>query len=326
MKILSNPSVLVDSVLKPGFLSYPEYAEIKLLEPGGDSSFCYRCGESLVPLTYLEPEFYYQPCWDCVDAKKRKSERQSVVDGVLRNIKEFYYSRILGDRYLQLFIIDPIYFRNTLPHEYSMFKKVIGHLSPPSRNDIWFLDWVPGYPKVISLENLNGLQLVNLSEFYDIDNQAEKIVIGDYEVIFPELVNYDSKHHSRYSLFNKAKSIKTKRLKIGDKCIKFYNTERDNIKSIFKLLKNGEEINIGSLRKQDFAIIKLALMRNKNCLRLIFEVILEIIKACGKFRDTVFLKNTILIDPKKDKELNLLWTIKSYEELVSDETINISII
>ena len=115
-------------------------------------------------------------------------------------------------------------------------------------------------------------------------------------------------------------------VKIGDKCIKFYNTERDNIKSIFKLLKNGEEINIGSLRKQDFAIIKLALMRNKNCLRLIFEVILEIIKACGKFRDTVFLKNTITIDPKKDKELNLLWTIKSYEELVSDETINISII
>lgn len=325
MKILSDSTILQNEVLNPGFLDYKDYAEIKLLEPGNEDNYCGRCREPLTPLTYLEPDFYYQPCWNCVDSK-RKSERQSIVDGILRNVKEFYYSRILGDRYLQLFIIDPIYFKNTLPHEYSVFKKVLGHLSPPSRNDIWFLDWVPGFPKVISLDNLDGLQLINLSELYEIDNQPDKIVIGDYEIVFPELVSYDSKHHSRYSLFNKARTIKTKRLKIGDKCVKFYNTEKDNIKSIFKLLKNGEEINIGSLRKQDFAIIKLAIMRNKTCLRLIFEVALEIIKACGKFRDTVFLRNTINIDPKKDKLLNLLWTVKSYEDLVCDETINISII
>lgn len=325
MKIMSNPSIIEKDILEPGFLSYQEYAEIKLLEAGSEDIYCPRCKESLTPLTYLEPDFYYQPCWDCIDSK-RKSVRQSIVDGVLRNIKEFYYSRILGDRYLQLFIIDPIYFKNTLPHEYSTFKKVIGHLSPPNRNDIWFLDWIPGFPKIISLDNLDGLQLVNLSELYSIENKTDRIIIGDYEVIFPELVTYDSKHHSRYSLFNKVRTIKTKRLKIGDKCIKFYNTEKDNIKSIFRLLKNGEEINIGSLRKQDFAIIKLAIMRNKSCLRLIFEVILEIIKACGTFKDTAFLRNTVKIDPKKDKEFNLLWTIKSYENLVTDKTINISII
>ena len=325
MKILSNLEILQETILNPGFLSYQDYAEIKLLESGSEDSFCYRCGESLKPLTYLEPNFYYQPCWKCVDSK-RKSERQNIVDGILRNIKEFYYSRILGDRYLQLFIIDPIYFKNTLPHEYSMFKKVINHLNPPSRNDIWFLDWIPGFPKIISLENLDGLQLVNLSELYKIENKTDKIIIGDYEIVFPELVNYDSKHHSRYSLFNKARAIKTKRLKIGEKCIKFYNTEKNNVKSIFRLLKNGEEINIGSLRKQDFAIIKLAIMRNKTCLRLIFEVVLEILKACREFKDTVFLRNSVYIDPKKDKCFNLLWTIKSYEELVEDDTINISII
>ena len=185
MKILSNPEILQETILNPGFLSYQDYAEIKLLESGSEDSFCYRCGESLKPLTYLEPNFYYQPCWKCVDSK-RKSERQNIVDGILRNIKEFYYSRILGDRYLQLFIIDPIYFKNTLPHEYSMFKKVINHLNPPSRNDIWFLDWIPGFPKIISLENLDGLQLVNLSELYKIENKTDKSIIGDYEIVFPE--------------------------------------------------------------------------------------------------------------------------------------------
>ena len=327
MKILDDSSALEENILKPGFLTYQEYTEIKLLGGlGTEDSYCYRCGKALTPLTYLDPEFYYQPCWDCLDSK-RKSERQNIIDGILRNIREFYYSKILGDRYFQLFIIDPIYFRNTLPHEYSVFKKVIGHLNPPSRNDVWFLDWLPGFPKIISLDNLSGIQLVNLSELYDIDNQdPNKIIIGDYEIDFPELVTYDSKHHSRYSLFNKARSIKTKRLKIGNKCIKFYNTEKPNVKSIFRLLKNGEEINIGSLRKQDFAIIKLAIMRNKTYLRLVFEVVLEILKSCGKFRDTVFLRNSVCMDPKKEKIFNFFWTIKSHEELISDSSINISVI
>ena len=57
MKILSDPGILYENVLKPGFLSYQDYAEIKLLESGSEESYCYRCGESLKPLTYLEPDF-----------------------------------------------------------------------------------------------------------------------------------------------------------------------------------------------------------------------------------------------------------------------------
>ncbi len=328
MKILSDPSSLERNILDPGFLNYQEYAEIKLLEPGvaDGSNRCNRCQRELVPLTYLDPDFFYQPCQGCLNCM-RKSERQYTIDSIFRNIKEFYYSKVLSDRYLQLFIIDRIYFRNTIPHNYSVFRNIIKHLSLPNKGDLWFLDWLPGFPKIISLENLDGLCLTNLSRDHKIENKSDKIIIdNEYEIIFPELVTYDSKHHSRYSLFNKTKAIKTKRLKIGDKCVKFYNTEKLNIKSIFHILKNGEEFNVSSLKKQDFALIKLSIFRNKQCLRLIFEIVMEVLKVCNTFKDTVFLQNTVALDPKKEKTFNLLWTIKSYENLVSDSSINISII
>lgn len=304
------------------FMNYRDFCEVKLMEEKTEENVCYRCGKSLEPLTYLDPDFYYCPCWNCTP--KRKSEKDAQVDSIIRNMKEFY-SRLIGDRYYQLFLVDDIYFRTTIPHDYNVFKKVVNSLDPPSRNDIWFLDWIPGYPKIISMENLGGIKIVNLTQLYDnVSIEKDSVVVGDFEVRFPEFAAFDSKHHSRYSILNPGGDRRGKRLKLGDQCIKFYNTEDDNVKSIFKLYKNNEEMPIRNLTYQDYVIIKLALMRNKKFIRLVFDVALEVAKFSKVLRDSVFLKNTIILDPAKSLNVSLLWTPIS--EYKIDNNINISIL
>ena len=55
------------------FLRYSDYCEIKLLFKPEEYGKCYRCNKSLEPLTYLDPDFYYIPCWDCASKKKTEN-------------------------------------------------------------------------------------------------------------------------------------------------------------------------------------------------------------------------------------------------------------
>ena len=80
------------------FLRYSDYCEIKLLFKPEEYGKCYRCNKSLEPLTYLDPDFYYIPCWDC--ASKKKTERDMMTETIHRNIRD-YYNKIQGDRYFQ---------------------------------------------------------------------------------------------------------------------------------------------------------------------------------------------------------------------------------
>ena len=176
------------------------------------------------------------------------------------------------------------------------------------------------------MDNLEGIKIVNLTRLYSgVILEKDKTIIGDYEIRFPEMVPFDKKHHSRYSILNPNGDRKSKRLKISDQCVKLFNTEYDNVKSLFKLYKNGEEFPIRNLTYQDYVIIKLGIMRNKAFTKLIFDVVLEISRFVKTLRDTVFLKNTVLLDPDKgDTGFNLLWSPIS--EYRTDDFINISII
>lgn len=307
------------------FMDYYDYCEIKLQTPPDDH--CYKCGKRLEPLTLLDPEFFTMPCWDC--SSTRISNREIATDSIIKNIKEFY-SKLLGDRYFQLFIVDDIYLKTTFPHNYEIFKKVIISLNPPSRKDIWFLDWVPGYPKIISQENINGLKIVNITKLYkEPELKKDVIRVGDYEILLPELIKHNKKSFSRYSIFGEDKrgDRKRKRLKFGDTDIRLYDTGVKNVKSIFKVLKDGQEINTSEISYQDFVIIKLALMRDKDFMRILFDIIMETLRTVGTFNDTVFLKNSIIIstNPKKiNNTFNLLWSADS--EYKIDNIINISII
>lgn len=321
--ILDSSEEFEKELKRDHFMGYRDFSEIQLMLDVSDEGYCYRCGKQLEPLTYTNPNFYYCPCWEC--ASKRKSERAAITEGIIRNMKEFY-GRLVGDRYYQLFLVDDIYFKTTLPHDYEVFKKVVNSLSPPARNEIWFLDWLPGYPKIISMDNLQGIKIVNITSLYgEIISKKDSIQVGDYTIKFPEFMPFDNRHHSRYSILNTNGDRKSKRMKLGDQSIKFFNTEDDSVKSIFKVYQGEEEVALRNLTHQDFVIIKLALMRNKAFTRLIFDIILEASKSLGTFRDSVFLKNTVLLSPDKAPKLNLLWTPFS-EYKTDDGSINISII
>ncbi len=307
------------------FIDYYDYCEIKLQTPPDDH--CYKCGKELEPLTLLDPEFFTIPCWNC--SSTRISNREIATDSIIKNIKEFY-NKLLGDRYFQLFIVDDIYLRTTFPHNYEVFKKAIISLNPPSRKDIWFLDWVPGYPKIINQDNIKGLKIVNITKLYrEPELNKDVIRVGDYEILLPEFIKHNKKSFSRYSIFGEDKrgDRKRKRLKFGDTDIRLYDTGVKNVKSIFKILRNGEEINTSDLSYQDFVIIKLALMRDKDFMRILFDIIMETLRTVGTFNDTVFLKNSITIstNPKKiNNTFNLLWSANSEYKL--DNIINISIL
>ena len=321
MELCSNSKEMESRIFNTYFVTYVEYAEIRLLLPKSDDNYCYRCGKFLDLLTYLDPDFYYQPCWDCI---KRKTQKQSTIEDIIKNIKEFYHTKILGDRYFQLFIVDPIYYKNTIPHQYSVFKKIVNSMNPPSRNDIWFLDWKVGYPRIISQENLSGLKITNITKLYsNIQSTKDKIIVGDFEINFPESAAYE-RHYSRYNIFNKVGNRKTKRIKVGDSCYRLYNTADPEVKSIFKLTKKGEEITLNCLSHQDYVIIKLLIMRNKTFLKLIFDIIIESLRYTGTFKDTVFLKNSVVIDPKKESNFCFLWS--SISEFKNSSYINLSII
>lgn len=311
-------------LLEEHFISYKDYCELELMRNKEDNLYCIRCNTCRNPLTFLMRNDYYLPCWEC--SSKRKTEKLEAINGVYRDIKE-YYEKVLGDRYYQLYIIDDIYFKSTLPHDYSEFKNVLNNLKLPSRNDIWFIDWKLGYPKTINIQNINGLKIINLSDLYKVESTKSIQKINNFEILLPEIIPYDVKHFSRYNLVNKSSDRRTKRLKLSNlgKCVKFFNNQKNEFKSIFKIVDSTtkEEINLDDLTYQDYVIIKLALLRNKNYVRLIYDIIFETLKYVKVFKDKVFLKNTITTNPDKILNLNLSWIP---EKEYNNNDINISIL
>lgn len=324
----SSYEELVNHLEYSHFLSYGSYYENLMLSKE-DPVFCFKCNSEKQPLTWIDKEFYYLPCWNCI---KRKSEIEEARDDIIKNIKSFY-KKITGDRHFQLFVLDDIYSESTFPHRYSTFKEVLKLLElPKDREDLWFLDWSPGYPKIINRDNINGIKVVNLTGcFKKFINEKGRILVDDYEIVFPEKVPLDSKHYFRYNLLNASSNRKTKRIKLpslkntnGDQdCIKLYNTDHNSWKSLFKVYKGSMPVNVNEVSHQDKLILKLAIFRNKTALKLIFETIYELLKGVHNFRDGIFLKNTVLINPSKTIDFNLTWTV---EEEKYNEFINISIL
>lgn len=310
------------------FINYQEYCEIELTHKKDLDNFCFRCNKYKNSLTTLVKDFYYLPCRACSSSLTKKSDKQEVISNILKNIKSFY-DYILNDRYLQLFLVDNIYHKSTYSHDYVEFKKVLGKLELPNRNDLWLIGWNSGYPLIITLENLSGIKVLNLTKNYKIISDKDNIEVNNYKILFPEIVPYDKQHFSRYNILNLNSNRKTKRLKLDNSsnCIKFFNNPGTGVKSIFKIVDTttGELVDLKSLDHQDYTIIKLVLLRNKNYMRFIFSILLEFLKFCNKVKDSVFLKNSISINKEKEAIVNISWDSLS-NSIESNNLINISIL
>lgn len=319
---------LEDHLLQEHFLSMQAYYEMEPLRI--KDMICYKCGHYRPPLTYIEPTGFMMPCWDCITSKYEKTQYINTIRSAIID----YYGKVITDRYLQMFLINDIYFESSLRHTYSEFKDVLKELQKHNkydRNKIWFLDWMEGYPRTICIENLKGIKVILIDDYYDVKSEKTSIRINSWKIEYPEIVPFDQRHHSKYNILNisgDSKNTKRLRLKNSQKneCIKFYNNQRSRCKSLFRITdQNGDVINPSQLSEQDLTVTKLVLLRNKSFTKLILSMVEELLGNVSYFSDSVFLKNTVLIDPnqnKLEKRVNISWL----PEKIKDNYINISIL
>lgn len=271
------------------------------------------------PLTYIDPELYYLPVWSQL---RSTYERNQATSGCRDAIHD-YFGKIISDRYLQMFLVSDFYFNNTLSHTYEEFKEVLKE-KKQDRNKIWFLDWTPGYPKIICKENIEGIEAVLIDKYYRVCEEEEgRIRINHWTIEGPKLIPFDSRHHGRYNIFNQAKDTtrETKRLRFSGNsncCLKFRNSPC-GFKSI---LKAKDTYDLG---ERDLTVTKILILRNKPIMRVIGMILDEFAKQAGILSDGVFLKNTVWIDPRKEKiKINLSWL--PLEDNYKEDFINISIL
>lgn len=317
-------------LMEEHFLDMRSYYE---LDPGLDNPdhVCYKCEHNRTPLTYINnSENFYLPCWGCLG--NNKYDKPQSIDTVQRVLKS-YYKKIEGDRYLQMFLIDDMFFQNTLPHTYQGFKdvlKLIRQKQGIDRNEIWFPDFKTGYPKIICKENLEGIKIVTIKDRYLVESLKNGSVrVNDWIILGPELVPYDQKGHNRCNILNVNSSRNTKRIRLKDakdQCAKFYNNVADpDVKSMFQLVSREDgktPIDITTLSQGDQVVLKLILLRHRPFFKSLRLILDEFCKGTGILSDSVFLRNTITANPDLQLKIHLGWTVKSIRE----NFINISII
>lgn len=298
--------------------SYYESGEI-LLET---SEKCLKCGLPRSPLsTVLGANNYFLPCWRCIG--EDKYEKPQAIETVQKAIKD-YYSIVEGDRFLQMYLSDPIFEKETLPHGYTEFKNVLKILQNSfniDRNRLWLPDFNPGYPRTITTKNINGLRIVDIEKAFKVKDESEKLLVNGIEVLSADIIPYDQRHFSRYNILNinnpDTDYRNTKRIRLGDKAVRFYNNQRSGMKSIFSLSQDITTIDAGTL-----LAIKLLVLRNRTRFKLISSIVSELIKSIGVLNDSVFLRNTIQINPDNPLKVSLSW----YPLKKLDNYINISIL
>ena len=293
---------------------------------------CWRCGKARPPLSYVIPGDFKLPCWDCLG--KNKYEKPQATETMRSALLDFY-TRIKDDRFLQMFLIDPMFFDNTLPHTYDEFKKVLKLLQKSysiDRNRIWFPDFNEGYPRIISQSNIRGLKIVSVEDHFKVESGKTEIRVNDYVIKLPEFIPFDQRHHSRYNIFNLGESRNTKRLRLkkqkGTKreCLRLYNTSNNEIKSLFQIeyaSSPGSLVPLSCISPLDLTVLKLVFLRNKTFYRLFLEIMEEFLENIDFLSDSILLRNSVLIDPLKNKTgLYLTWTGDTKKE----NYINISIL
>lgn len=314
------------------FLTYPVASEISYITTDEGGEYCYKCGAPKTPLTFITADSLKVPCWDCLSSKEQRGFGVSIRE----EIKDYYQS-VLTDRYLQLFLLDPIYFDSTLPHNYQVFKGILSKLDLPNRNAIWFVDWKLGWPRIISSENIQGIEIKDLGKLYKIEEGKDFIQVNKYRISAPVPVKYDQIHHGRYNIFNPGGTRNSKRIRLlkSDQCYRLFNNEgRETWKSLLQITDlSGHEVEISKISPLDLLTLKLCLMRNKSIMRVIFQVLETALEQVTEFKDEVFLRNTITLEPKpskdktKVKNLHFRWTPgEDEEENENLYPINISIL
>lgn len=315
------------------YLGYQDYYELITL--GSPYVDCWKCGS---PRYILSPwkSGVYLPCSCCINP----GNKQSILEmrtNIYSGIKE-YQSKILKSRYYQYILsLTQIQREKFIPKDIEVQSENLLSLKRRTGNridksSIFEVTNTLGRSSEISSRNLEALDM-NVSELKVSEISSEVWKIGDtgFFVKLPEVVPFDSKHHSRGSILNQAAKRTTRRLRLSEtgECIKFWNVPNLSIKSILCLTDvSGNSVSFQDLSENIKWRIKFGILKTKQILSRVFEIYNELIKYMVYIEDSVFLLNSIEIPISQgNMKIKFMWGWEEYSWESSEENyIKLSII
>jgi hypothetical protein len=278
-------------------MSYRGYYELAMT--GYPENLCWKCGEPRKPL-FPYTDSLYLPCWSCGGGKADFAETTQKTAEYI----EAHQKVVQKDKYLQFLLSRPEYLDLALPKRLKDIENVLGSLFKADleklgKDTLPILEFVPGAPKELSERNILAIELKFLDPLeIEEEESGATVSLGEgrkIKLMYPEIAEYDPRHHSRHSILNLKSKRTTKRLKLeGSDCIKLWNTRYPEVKSIFKLTdpETQETIDPMCLGKNDLYIIRSAVLKNKGILKRVLDIENEIRRHSEYLSDSVFLLQT----------------------------------
>jgi hypothetical protein len=317
---------ICDHLMQCHEMDFRSYYEL-IKQYKDDPQICWKCGNSRQQMTTWSNE-YLLPCWDCVgDVKTDAQDAAKVVLDYYRDI----HAKATKDRYFQYYLSISDEERNKfLSHDYNEIEKLLSDITKRDKvklgKDSFFkFETNPWSLNEFSERNKDNIKCKPLSGFPDKDYMKKKVKVWELtlsdgrvvEIRPPEAVEYDVRHHSRYSMLNLSARRQTRKLRIGDappwnRCIKFHNTDFTNVKAIIGVNWKGEEkitknISIRELPEKDVFMIKQFIIKNKELWKSVLEILMELLKYVENIEDHVFAHKTIYLGPYRTSSLVFHW-------------------
>ena len=302
------------------FINYRQYYERVIA--GGTEEPCYRCG---YPRYLLAPHSTeYLPCEACGQGcskrifEERKRDTLEMIYDYLGSIgKNKYHQYLLAYDKLD-WILGGI-LQTGLDLLGKRKKQIKLRLDKAIFPDVQFDS---GFPKEISDRNLEHV-ILGIRE--DIKTQSQeryvKAGIGNktFLIWLPEIIDFDIRYHSRYSILNPQSSRKSKRLRLKSQSGDYIKIYGKKDRTILRLTdEDGEEIKFSELPKNIQGDLKMIILGTKSLRDRIIEVYKEITLYCDNVYDKVLVLSSFPIPNSKNFKFYFAWTTSELPQNIEE--------
>lgn len=310
------------------FIGYRRYYERVI--SGGSSDTCWKCGYPRWLFASHLSE--YLPCEACGQncSKRVYDERRNDILGMIKE----YQSSLGKNKFHQYLLatsgIDMILGGILQTGLDLLGKKKREMKLRLDKNAIPLLDFREGAPKEISERNLDNI-ILGIRNDIEVTQEGRdfRVNLGrkEYKILAPEIVEYDTKHHSRHSILNPSSKRSSKRLRLkggsGD-CIKFWGTQR---RSILRITMMDEPVELKDLPKDVQDDIKSVVLCVKPLREMVLEIYNEILMYCDYLYDRAIFLSHFSIPNQKTFKLYISWDGYDFPEIEQEgEIIKLSIL
>lgn len=304
----SDENELVSHLRDEHFISYRRYYERIISSDVSDT--CWKCGYSRWLIAPHLTE--YLPCDACGKgcSKRIFDERRIDVLGIVKECQSSIGKNKFHQYFLATSEIDLILGGILQTGLDLLGRKKRSLKLRLDKNSIPFLDFDTGSPKEISERNLENIR-IGIRDDIKVTQKGRNFLVSwgkkEYQILAPEIIDYDTKHHSRHSILNPGSKRNSKRLRLkggsGD-CIRFWGTTR---RSILRLREGEVDLELRDLDWESQKIIRLVILCVKPIRDLIFEIYNELLIYCNYIYDRVFLLSHFEIPNIREFKLYISW-------------------